>query len=335
MPGSPLIVIGASAGGIEALRRLIPDLSDTIPAAVAVVIHRAAIADDVRLPRVLAIGAKLPVMHAADGDRIVRGRVYVAPAGVHLGVADGRFRLNAGPRENSSRPSIDVLFRTAAQQCGPLVIGVLLSGLLDDGVAGLAAIHEHGGHVIVQDPDDAVFADMPRSALETLEVDAVLPVSRIGAALMRLAGELAATPSPPAMRREPAVEHATTVAKHTGFICPDCGGVLNEIDLADAHVYRCRTGHSYSEAGLFRKQEESLENALWMAVRTLEERAEMADRLADRMTMRRNEASAAQMRRHGRRARERALFIRRATQDVRELLTSSGDNRVAEDAGSG
>jgi two-component system, chemotaxis family, protein-glutamate methylesterase/glutaminase len=197
MPGCPIIVIGASAGGIEALRRLIPDLADTILAAVAVVIHRAAIADDERLPRVLAIGAKLPVMHAADGDRIVPGRVYVAPAGVHLAVDDGRFRLNAGPRENASRPSIDVLFRTAAQQCGPLVIGVLLSGLLDDGVAGLAAIREHGGAVIVQDPDDAVFADMPRRALEILDVDAVLPVSRIGAALMRLAAELAATASPP------------------------------------------------------------------------------------------------------------------------------------------
>lgn len=189
MPGSPLIVIGASAGGIEALHRLLPALPETLRAAVAIVVHRMATADDERLPRALAIGARLPVMHAADGDHVVPGRVVVAPAGVHLLVDDGRLWLSAGPRENSSRPSIDVLFRSAARAAGPRVVGVLLSGTLYDGVAGLAAIRQHGGRVIVQDPDDAVFAHLPRSAIESVAVDAILPAARIGTVLAEMTEE--------------------------------------------------------------------------------------------------------------------------------------------------
>lgn len=190
MPGSPLIVIGASAGGIEALRQLIPGLPETLAAAVAVVVHRTVAANDERLARVLSIGAELPVMQAADGDRIVPGRIYVAPAGVYLAVGRGRFPLSAAPREDGSRKSIDVLFLTAAEALGPSVTGVLLSGLLHDGVAGLLAIHRQGGRVIVQDPADAMYPDMPRNALAALDADAVLPAARIGRALAELATSL-------------------------------------------------------------------------------------------------------------------------------------------------
>jgi two-component system chemotaxis response regulator CheB len=332
MAGPPLIVIGASAGGIETLRQVIPQLPETIPAAIAIVVHRLAVADDERLPRVLAGGAKLPVMHAADGDRVVAGRISVAPAGVHLIVQDGRFALSAAPRENRSRPSIDVLFRSAAHNYGEAAIGVLLSGLLHDGVAGLAAIHERGGRVIVQDPADAPFADMPRSALAAVPVDEVLPTGRLARALARTAEEFAQRHVQPVPAHDPSGE---TPALHTGFICPDCGGVLNESSVGGVHVYTCRTGHRYSEPRLFLEQEESLENALWMAVRSLEERAELSDRLAVRMAERKRDASAEQMRRNGQRARERAAFIRRAAEDVRELLASAEDNRAAEEAGSG
>ena len=191
MPGPPLIVIGASAGGIEALRRLLPQLSEELPAAVAVVVHRQAVADDERLRRVLANGARVPVTHAAHGDPIVPGRVYLAPAGVHLVVHDGEFCLSAGPRENSSRPAIDVLFRSAALAGGDGVAGVLLSGLMHDGVAGLAAIRERGGRVIVQDPADAAYAHLPRSALAALAVDAMLPIDRLGRELTTIATGLA------------------------------------------------------------------------------------------------------------------------------------------------
>lgn len=280
MPGPPLIVIGASAGGIEALRRLMPQLPRTLRAAVAVTIHRLPIAEDERLPRVLGRGTKLPVMHAADGDPLVPGRIYVAPAGVHLAVSDRHFRLDGGPKENGTRPSIDVLFRTAAAAKGPDVIGVLLSGLLHDGAAGLAAIKERGGRVVVQHPDDAAFGDMPRNALLAVDADEVVTIDNMGPLLVKLASDVpkrAVVPEPP-----------EAIRVHSGFSCPDCAGVLNRYREGDVMLYRCRTGHSYTESGLFIK-----------------------------------------------RARRRAAYIRRATEDVAEPLAIAAGNGSAEDAGTG
>jgi two-component system chemotaxis response regulator CheB len=183
MPKTPLIAVGASAGGIEALRNLLPNLPVGFPAAVAIVVHRLPADDDARFARVLGNSAKLPVTTVCDGDGIEPGRIYIAPAGVQLIVEDDRFRLRSGTREDGRR-SIDALFRSAAEGCGEHAAGVVLSGTLNDGTAGLAAIKGRGGFAAVQDPFEALFGDMPRSAMENVAVDAIGPAAEIANALI-------------------------------------------------------------------------------------------------------------------------------------------------------
>ncbi|GAC1425945.1 MAG: hypothetical protein NVSMB5_20370 [Candidatus Velthaea sp.] len=173
MTAASLIAVGASAGGIEALRTLIPNLPSGLPGAVAVVVHRMPVEEDKRLTRVLRVHSSLPVSTVTDGMKIEAGHVYVCPAGVHLVAQPEYFRLDRGPSENGYRPSIDVLFRSTAEAFCARGAGVVLSGLLDDGTAGLASIKAHGGYALVQDPSDALYGDMPRSAIENVHVDAI------------------------------------------------------------------------------------------------------------------------------------------------------------------
>jgi two-component system chemotaxis response regulator CheB len=327
MPGPPLIVIGASAGGIEALAQLIPKLPASLPAAVAVVVHRQPVSDDDRLARVLSRGANLPIFEPANGETIVAGRMYVAPANIHLAVEDGRLRYDGGPRENASRPSIDVLFRTAASARGRSVIGVLLSGSLYDGTAGMAAIQSHGGRTIVQDPRDAQFADMPRNVLQTMDVDAVLPAAQIAPQICRFVSDLNEAGA--------AAEPVETVEVPTRFVCPDCGGVLSESTTGDVRTYRCHTGHAYSESGLLLKQDEQVENAMWSAVRVLEERAELCERVSRRLSQRSHDVSAKHMERQALRARRHADALRSVLANQGERLEAARDQRLAEEAGGG
>lgn len=213
MPGPPLVVIGASAGGIEALHQLLPRFPSGFSAAVAIVVHRQPIADDDRLARVLAFGVKMPVMEAADNDPIVAGRISVAPANLHLSVVDGHYHLFGGPRENGVRPAVDVLFRSAAAALGANVIGILLSGSLSDGSAGMAAIKARGGRTIVQDPRDATFADMPRNALASIQPDAVLPVDAMAAHVERFLADRRPEPG----RRPPGEDERAP----SPFSCPE------------------------------------------------------------------------------------------------------------------
>ncbi len=187
MAPTPLIAIGASAGGIEALRKLGPTLPSDLAAAVAIVLHRLPVEEDERLPRVLGAGLTLPASHAKDGETIRPGHIYIAPANVHLVVEDNRFGLESGPYENGNRPAIDVFFRSAAHSKGPAVAGVVLSGALDDGAAGLAAIKAHGGLAIVQDPREASFNGMPLSAIRNVEVDAIAKVGEMAPLLVDFA----------------------------------------------------------------------------------------------------------------------------------------------------
>jgi two-component system chemotaxis response regulator CheB len=228
----------------------------------------------------LARAGKLPVVPARHGERIQTGQISLASPDHHLVLGNGIVQLVHGPRENRCRPAIDVLFRSAAQSHGPRVIGVLLTGLLDDGTAGLLAIKRAGGIAIVQDPSDALFGDMPRNALETVAVDYQLPLAEIPRVLSELSGTSVAVPKLTA--NPPPKEQGMESQSHCYYSCPDCGGVLREIGTGDFVEFRCHVGHAFSTQALLEAQDDGLEYALWAAVRILEEKVNFYRRLARR-----------------------------------------------------
>lgn len=240
----------------------------------------------------LAVPVYYKATHPNNQEAILPGRIYIAPPDYHLLVKDGYIHLTRGPRENSHRPAIDTLFRSAACSYGTRVIGVVLSGVVDDGTAGLMAVKSRGGVAVVQDPDEALFAGMPRSAIENVNVDYVLPVAEIAPLLVDLAQQVAPTENfiPREMAREvDAAEIDPAVMQPdnhpgipSGFGCPDCGGALWELQNGDFLRFRCRTGHAFSPETLLAQQSEAIEEALWMALRALEERADLAVQLATR-----------------------------------------------------
>lgn len=288
-----IIVIGASAGGVEALTKLVASLPADLPAAIFVVLHVSPEGTSV-LPRILNRAGPLQAMHPKHGQAIEPGRIYVAPPDFHLLVKRGYIHLARGPQENRHRPAIDPLFRTAARAYGPLVIGVVLSGSLDDGTAGLLAIKMRGGVAIVQDPDDAYFSGMPRSAIENVEVNYILPASEIAPVLEELASqslsEEKVNPVSGDIEIESDMAELDPIAVHkddrpgtpSGFGCPECGGALWEIKESDYLRFRCRVGHAYSIDSLLAEQSEALEDALWSALRALEESGALAHRMARR-----------------------------------------------------
>jgi two-component system chemotaxis response regulator CheB len=344
-----VIVIGGSAGGVESLREVVGGLPATIPAAILVVIHFPADAPSV-LPRILSRAGPLPAQHAVDGAPIEPGRIYVARPGFHLLVRRDRIRVARGPTENGHRPAIDPLFRSAAIAFGPRVIGVLVSGNQSDGTAGLAAIKQRGGIAVVQDPDDALFSGIPRSALDFVAVDHVAPAPRIGALLAELVREESAAPSPQEgvpvsddMRFEAEVAEfgldddrlAQMPGRLSPYGCPACGGTLWQIDGEDALLrFRCRVGHAYSAESLSAHQAEAMEGALWSALRALEESASLARQVADRMTRQGIDLSADRFRARAASAEEHADVLRRLL--TRGILTSglesAGGDRARTDA---
>jgi two-component system chemotaxis response regulator CheB len=198
MPVHDIVVLGASAGGVEALGQLVSHLPADLPAALLVVLHTPPTRES-RLPAILDRAGPLAAAHARDGERIRAGQIYVAPPNYHLTVEHESLRLVQGPTENGFRPAADPLFRTAARAYGARVVGVVLSGALDDGAAGLRAIKQHGGVAVAQDPDEAVVTSMPRSAIRLNHVDHVLPTAEIAALLVQLAqsnGVAAEAPEP-------------------------------------------------------------------------------------------------------------------------------------------
>jgi two-component system, chemotaxis family, protein-glutamate methylesterase/glutaminase len=195
MPSHDIIVVGASAGGVEALRVLVGKLPGDLPAAVLVVLHVSPEHKSI-LPRILTGAGPLPAEHAKDGELLEPGRIYVAPPDRHMVVDDGAVGVTRSPPEGGHRPSVDTLFRSAARFHGARVVGVVLSGALDDGTAGLVAVKERGGVTVVQDPEEALCADMPRSALEHLKVDHCLPIAQIAALIDKLAHQEVEVHSP-------------------------------------------------------------------------------------------------------------------------------------------
>jgi two-component system chemotaxis response regulator CheB len=300
-----IVLIGGSAGGLEALERLMPTLPGDLPAAVFVVIHLPA---DSKSALTLILGRKttLPVDVARDGDAIERGRVYVAPPDHHVLIEDGHVRLSKGPRENGNRPAIDPLFRTAARVYGPRVLAVVLSGNLGDGSIGLRAVASHGGLTVVQDPEDALYPSMPTNAIEGDQPDHVVRASEIGALIARYAVEAAPLPLESAEERS---------ERPAAMSCPECGGPLFEFREGGAQGYACRVGHSFSPQGLFAEQADALESALWTAIRVLEERCDLATGLAERLEARDANAGAARFRANAEDARRQADAIRAVVVD--------------------
>ena len=278
-----IIVVGASLGGVEALPLVIGSLPPGLSAAILVVLHMHPSSPG-RLAALLRRTSRMPVANAVDGETIRSGQVYVAVPNQHLMIEDRRIRLSRGPRESHARPAIDVLFRSAAQEFGERVIGVLLTGTLDDGTAGLWAIKDRGGIAVVQAPDEAPYASMPRNALRHVRVDHVLKISEMAPVLERLTSETLITreaaPMNGKMKAEIDVALGRTRSeadfKSLGspslFTCPECHGSMIEIAEGTNRRYRCHTGHAFGEATLSGQQAESIEFTLAKALALLEER---------------------------------------------------------------
>jgi len=297
MSGHDIIVVGASAGGVEALSTFVAGLPPDLPASVFVVLHLSAQSPSL-LPQILQRACKLPVVAPVDREPVRPGRIYVARPDLHLLVAEEDetrvVRLVRGPKENRHRPAVDALFRAAAYVCGPCVIGVVLTGTLDDGTAGLKAIKDRGGIAVVQDPLDAFYPSMPQNALDHVAVDHCVPVAEIGPLLGRLAMEPVSERDAPAPSRQMQLEiklmemdgqvmhEDERSGKPSVYSCPECKGVLYEQEDDRLIRFRCRVGHALSAESVLAEQSEAVEDALWMALNTLEESATLSRRLGQR-----------------------------------------------------
>jgi two-component system chemotaxis response regulator CheB len=300
-PSDPagVVVIGGSAGSISVLKTIAGSLSADLPAAVLVVVHLDRHSPSV-LDEILRRVSDLPCAFARDGEKLAAGHLYIAPPDRHLIVQDGRARVIYGPRQNHTRPAIDPLFHAAADVYGPRAIGVVLSGLLDNGAQGLVAIKERGGTTVVQSPEDAAYPAMPQSALRYAEVDYVAQGSEIAEVLMKLtsnwtpkrAPEKARTlnpvlrshHSPPETQR--LVNTIDPQAETFVLSCPECGGPLTETAEETPRGYRCVVGHDYSVQTLRDLQSDGVERALWTALRTLRESVALRRRMIEQMESR-------------------------------------------------
>jgi two-component system chemotaxis response regulator CheB len=321
-----IIVIGASAGGVDALRRLVGQLPADLPAAVFVVQH---VGDRSEMAGILDRAGPLPATHPSSGEAIRRGCVFVAPSGTHMLVHDHHILLRRGPRENLARPAIDPLFRSAASSYGPRTVGVVLTGFLNDGTAGLRAIKRCGGVAVVQDPRDADVPDMPRSALRHVDVDHVAPLASLGALLDRLVREPVdrAPEIPVEIRLEAAVaaqelasiEIEDRLGTRSPFSCPECHGSLWELAEGDLLRYRCHVGHAFTADAVLHAQERESEGLLWALLRSQRERAALSRRMAERERMRNRPLAGHLL--------QRALDYEEGAEMVGRLLEHAGATR--------
>lgn len=289
------IVIGASAGGVQPLVTLVSNLPRDLPAAVLIVLHMSGNTPSL-LPSILSRASQIQVAHAVDGEQIIRGKAYIAEPDRHLIIEDGYVRTVHGPKENLHRPSIDALFRSAARWAGSRVIGVVLTGALDDGRVGMKAIKQCGGMAVVQDPLEAPFPSMPLSVMQDTKVDYSLPIRDIAPTLVKLSQETVEEGKYPMpdeieieskiaeqqMDADQLIASVEKLGKASKLTCPDCHGALWEINDEDILRFRCHVGHAFSWESLNQGQTEMLETALWSAVRALEEQMMLARRIVER-----------------------------------------------------
>jgi two-component system chemotaxis response regulator CheB len=286
-----IVVIGTSAGGLEALRCLVTALPEHFPAPICIVMHTAPQSPGV-LHEILARAGKLPAVSVHRSDRLTGGVIYVAPPDCHLVVEPGLVRATRGPKENRFRPAIDPLFRSAAQVYGPAAIGVILTGNLDDGTAGLGTIKQLGGTTIVQDPDDAMYPSMPLSALQHVKVDHRIALADLAPLLVRLtatAVQGAEEFTVPhnidvevniAKEQHPRDAGLEAISQPSPYACPECHGVLLQLKDEGRIRFRCHTGHAYSIESLVADVDQGIDTALWNAIRALEEATLLLQRIA-------------------------------------------------------
>jgi two-component system, chemotaxis family, protein-glutamate methylesterase/glutaminase len=284
-----LVVIGGSAGSSGPLKTLLSSLPKDLPASILVVVHMPSSSAGLLPPLSTSSSIALPVQNAVDGAELSTGHVYLAPPNRHLLVIDGHLKLGTGPRENLSRPAIDPLFRSAAISHGPRAIGLILSGMLNDGASGLAAIKRGGGIALVQAPSDCEAPEMPSAALEATPVDLSAPRHDLPAAVLRFVSEA------PGPAREVTrdilldveiaagnpVDHdrLRAVADPATITCPDCGGVLSEIREDRPLRFRCQVGHAFTDKTLLEYQEGLVDEAMRVALRIIEERAALVAKM--------------------------------------------------------
>lgn len=291
MATKDIIVVGSSAGGVDALTRLCASFPSDLPAAVCVAQHLSPSARSV-LSQLLDRAGPLPALVPVDGQVLERGHIYVAPPDHHLLVRSEKLLIRRGPYENRTRPAVNALFRSAAIAYGSRVIGVVLTGLLDDGTDGLIAIKAAGGTSVVQDPDEAEWPSMPRNALKRDHVDSVIRLSEMGALLAGLTREMAgpSIPLPEEYTTEDLIAAQEFAVMETDIVtpgeashlsCPDCGGVLNQMKSGDELRFRCQVGHAFTPLGLADAQNSELERALAIAVRTHRDRIKLFTQMSE------------------------------------------------------
>jgi two-component system chemotaxis response regulator CheB len=331
MPGRDIVVVGTSAGGVEALRTLVGGLPADFPGSLFIVMHTAPDSPGV-LAQILDRSGPLTVSNAVNRERIRPGRVYVAPPDSHLLLEPGVVRVTHGPKENRFRPAVDPLFRSAAQVFGPRVVGVVLTGGLDDGTSGLWAIKRLGGAAVVQDPDEAYMPSMPLSAINRVEVDYTLPLAEIAPLLARLAGTSVAEQGGYEVPEELNIE--VGIAKEDRgldiglgklgspsiFACPECHGTLLQLEENGRTRYRCHTGHAYSADSLLSEITEGVEVSLWNAIRAIDESVMLLRHMAEHVREAEGGADTAeQFMEKARDAERRSELVRQAVFDHENL----------------
>lgn len=316
-----IIVIGASAGGLGALRALVGGLPKNFPASLFIVLHTSAESPGL-LAAILDHSGRLPAVTAKDRERIERARIYVAPPDRHLVIEPGIVRVTHGPKENRFRPAIDPLFRSAAQVYGPRVIGVILTGYLDDGTAGLWTIKRLGGTTVVQDPKDALVPIMPQNALAHMRVDYCVPLVEIAPLLVRLTSQAVEEEGVFEVPKE--VEIEVNIAKEqraldagvlslgepSNYSCPECHGVLLQVKDGDLFRFRCHTGHAYSIESLMADISDKMEDSLWNAIRAFEEGEIFMRKMANHVRESHNGEAAESFLARAEETKRRSLLIR-------------------------
>src|SRR5215212_1547959 len=316
-----IIVVGASAGGIEALRALAGGLPADLPASLFIVLHTSP-ESPAMLADILDRSGSLPALSPKDGDRIRPGTIYVAPPDRHLLIEPNLMRVTRGPKENRFRPAVDPLFRSAAQTYGPRVVGVILTGYLDDGTAGLWTVKQLGGTAVVQDPADALVPSMPLNAVTHVKVDYCVPMEEIPQLLVRLTNEAAEEEGAYQVPKE--VEIEVNIAKEqkaldagvlqlgepSNYACPECHGVLLQVKEGTRFRFRCHTGHGFSTESLLADITEKMDDALWNSIRAFEEGELFMRHMAEHLGNGENSQSAESFVKRADDAKRRADVIR-------------------------
>ena len=332
-----IVVIGSSAGGVYALRELVSGLPANFTASVFIIQHIAAFSPSM-LPEILSRSGRLDARHPQDGETIQPATIYIAPPDHHMLIEGDHIVVRKGPKENRFRPSIDALFRSAAYNYGTRVIGIVLTGLLNDGTSGMWTVKRLGGLTLVQQPGDALYPSMPESVLEYVDVDHILPLADMALLLGQLTHEKAPEPiTTPVIDHEMAqlkAEVATaaqtsafeqgilSLGQLTPLTCPECHGALVSFQEGKLIRYRCHTGHAFTADGLLSEVTQSIEDTLWQAVRGIEESIMLLEQASTQLIAAGHTDTAEQYRAKAAEATHRAARIREQIFSQEQLATT-------------